>query len=304
MWTRSKLKGKAKASLKANYWKTVLVALLVIAVVGGGGAGAGAVTVPGVASQESAGDADGFRDTYSTTEGDLYDEADADSTDDSTAMNEVSADDGAAATHQDADAETLFEAVSEHDGRSPLMLMLFVLIVFVLIIVVAIIALQILVFYPLEVGAARFFTRNLNQRAEVKEVAYAFDHGYVESVKALFFRDLFTLLWSLLLIIPGIVKSYEYRMIPYLLADDPAMTCERAFAESKRMMDGNKWGAFVLDLSFIGWHLLSALTLGILDVFYVSPYVHMTAAALYEELRYGDVQSALPQIEAPAGPIV
>lgn len=71
-------------------------------------------------------------------------------------------------------------------------------------------------------------------------------------------------------------------MIPYLLADNPQMTKEQAFAESKRMMQGQKWKAFVLDLSFIGWYILSGLTLGILAIFYVSPYVNATHAALYE----------------------
>ena len=63
--------------------------------------------------------------------------------------------------------------------------------------------------------------------------------------------DFCTFLWSLLLIIPGIVKSYEYRMIPYLLADHPEMSKDEAFAASKAMIDGNKWDAFVLDFSFI-----------------------------------------------------
>ena len=99
---------------------------------------------------------------------------------------------------------------------------------------------------------------------------------------------IFTVLWSLLFIIPGIVKAYEYMMIPYLLADNPQMTKEQAFAESKRMMQGQKWKAFVLDLSFIGWYILSGLTLGILAIFYVSPYVNATHAALYEALCYAN----------------
>ena len=108
----------------------------------------------------------------------------------------------------------------------------------------------------------------------------------------MFFRDLYTVLWTLLLIIPGIVKSYEYQMIPYLLAENPQMTKEQAFAESKRMMTGQKWRAFVLDLSFIGWNILSALTLGILGIFYVQPYMDATHAALYETHRYGNPYGA------------
>ena len=89
----------------------------------------------------------------------------------------------------------------------------------------------------------------------------------------------------LLFIIPGIVKSYEYMMIPYLLAEHPEMTRQEAFAESKQMMDGNKWDAFVLDLSFIGWTLLGVCTFGILLVFYVEPYIYLTRAELYHAKR-------------------
>ena len=110
-------------------------------------------------------------------------------------------------------------------------------------------------------------------------------------------RDLHIILWGLLLVIPGIIKAYQYAMVPYLLADDPTMTKERALSESKRLMDGNKWRAFVLDLSFLGWSLLSILTLGIVSVFYAAPYKRMTLAALYEHLRYG---ASAPALDAPA----
>ena len=76
-------------------------------------------------------------------------------------------------------------------------------------------------------------------------------------------------------------------MIPYLLADNPQMTKEQAFAESKRMMKGQKWRTFVLDLSFIGWNILTLVTFGILGIFYVLPYMNEANAALYETLRYG-----------------
>ena len=117
-------------------------------------------------------------------------------------------------------------------------------------------------------------------------IKFAFDHNYKNIVKVMFFRDLYTVLWTLLFIIPGIVKSYEYQMIPYLLAENPQMTKEQAFAESKRMMTGQKWRAFVLDLSFLGWKILSLFTLGILDIFYVQPYMDSAHAALYDALRY------------------
>ena len=85
----------------------------------------------------------------------------------------------------------------------------------------------------------------------------------------------------LLFIIPGIVKSYEYMMIPYLLAEHPEMTRQEAFAESKQMMDGEKMEAFIMDLSFLGWYLLSAVTCGLLAIFYVNPYVQASFAEMY-----------------------
>ena len=85
--------------------------------------------------------------------------------------------------------------------------------------------------------------------------------------------------------IPGIVKSYEYRMVPFLLSENPNMTKDEALKASSRMMKGNKWRAFVLDLSFLGWHILSAFTFGMLEIFYVAPYVNGTNAALYEALK-------------------
>ena len=160
---------------------------------------------------------------------------------------------------------------------------IFLLIFFMIIFVIAF-ALQILLINPLEVGRDRFFYRDLGENADIKEVCYAFDRGYKNSVKVLFFRDLYTMLWF---IIPGIVKSYEYRMIPYLLSENPNMDKQEAFAMSKQMMNGNKWNAFVLDLSFILWDILGACTLGILHIFYIEPYKRLTDAGLYQALKEG-----------------
>ena len=146
---------------------------------------------------------------------------------------------------------------------------------------------------PILVGGSRFFVTSLNQPARVGEVGYAFDHNFLNVVKTMFLRDLYTFLWGLLLIIPGIVKSYEYRMIPYILAENPEISTKEAFAKSKAMMAGQKWKAFVLDLSFIGWELLSLFTAGLPHVFYVGPYRDLTNAALYEALEYGEPKGEL-----------
>lgn len=104
---------------------------------------------------------------------------------------------------------------------------------------------------------------------------------YGNIVVTMFLMNLYITLWSLLFLIPGIIKAYEYLMIPYILADNPGMDRKEAFAISKRMMDGEKWNAFNLQLSFIGWILLSVFTCGLLGIFYVSPYMEVTMAELY-----------------------
>ena len=142
-----------------------------------------------------------------------------------------------------------------------------------------------MLFNPLEIGSNRFFHINLEENADIKEVCYAFDRGYKNGVKVMFFRDLYVFLWSLLFVIPGIIKSYEYRMIPYILGENPDMDKEQVFALSKQMMDGNKWDTFVLDLSFFLWDILGACTLGILNIFYVEPYRRLTRAGLYQALK-------------------
>lgn len=168
----------------------------------------------------------------------------------------------------------------------------------VAIISVLAIVISVFVLKPLEVGAQRFFVVSHYQKAELDELGYAFKNSYMNVVKTLFLRGLFVSLWSLLFIIPGIIKSYEYRMIPYLLAENPDMDYREAFEKSKMMMTGQKWNAFVLDLSFIGWVLLGAVTCGILSVFYVNPYIYMTNAELYVALKENTFGSTAPMQDA------
>lgn len=139
---------------------------------------------------------------------------------------------------------------------------------------------------PLRVGIAKFTYRNLGEKAKVRDIAYAFDGPYKKIVSVMFHRELICFLWGLLFIIPGIYKSYQYRLVPYLLAENPNLTKQEALEESKRMMDGNKGKAFLLDLSFIGWDILGILTIGILMLFYVQPYKEMANAAMYDAIKF------------------
>lgn len=95
--------------------------------------------------------------------------------------------------------------------------------------------------------------------------------------------SLYTFLWSLLFIVPGVVASYRYRMAPYLLVDNPDIGIGEAIRQSKEMMRGHKGELFVLDLSFIGWIILASLTFGI-GVLWLDPYMETTYANYYDAL--------------------
>ena len=145
-----------------------------------------------------------------------------------------------------------------------------------------ILALEIFVGNLLEVGGKRFFVLNKTENPTVGTIFDAFRSGhYVNIVLTMFLKNLFTSLWTLLFVIPGIVKHYEYLMIPYILAENPGMDRKEAFQISKQMMDGEKMEAFIMDLSFLGWYLLSAVTCGLLAIFYVNPYVQASFAEMY-----------------------
>lgn len=293
MWTRAELKSKAKFSFKRNYWKSVLISLILALLVGGGSSGS---SISSAVSNNLIGSSDSsVTDDYSNDDSSLYDGNDFyDDTYDGNVEDDI---------------DDLKSMADNTAGMMAIGIFLMVFIIVFVVLMAVVILLDVFIFNPLEVGCKKYYLRNLNELAQVGNIGYAFDNNYKNITKTMFFRDLFTVLWTLLFIIPGIVKSYEYQMIPYLLADNPQMTKEQAFEESKRMMQGQKWKAFVLDLSFIGWNILSALTLGILGIFYVQPYMDATHAALYEALRYGmpynnaqyGFYNGMPQQQAPNG---
>lgn len=159
-------------------------------------------------------------------------------------------------------------------------------VIIVIAILAAVILIRIFVSLPIETGSCRFFIRNQYEPENVKTVFSGFNKkDYLHTAGILLCRDIYTFLWSLLLIVPGIIKFYEYRMIPYIVADNPDISREEAFALSKQMTDGHKMDLFILDLSFIGWYLLGAVTCGIAELFWTSPYVNCTLAETYLHLK-------------------
>ncbi len=111
--------------------------------------------------------------------------------------------------------------------------------------------------------------------------------GFNKTGRALWLNiiiNFFTFLWTLLLIIPGIIKKYAYSMSFYILADNPELTAREALSKSKEMMNGHKWDLFVLQLSFFWWYLLVMVTFGIAAI-YVTPYISATTANFYNSIK-------------------
>lgn len=137
---------------------------------------------------------------------------------------------------------------------------------------------------PLTVGICRFWINAARGKGNISDIGYGFDASYMRNAVTILLMYVFVALWSFLLVIPGIIKMYEYAMVPYIIADDPGVSRKDAFRRSKEMMKGNKWRTFLLDLSFIFWHLLSIVTLTIVGMLYVNPYHQLARASLYAKL--------------------
>jgi uncharacterized membrane protein len=154
-----------------------------------------------------------------------------------------------------------------------------------LVMIVISLVLRIFVFNPLTVGSRRFFRCNAEDQSTPLGIIKEGFSDYGRVFVSLFLRDLFLCLWSCLFVIPGIVKHYSYLLVPYILRDNPDISATEAITLSRKMMNGNKARAFVLDLSFIGWHILAGITCGILEIFWVKPYVDQTQAELYLDIK-------------------
>ena len=144
---------------------------------------------------------------------------------------------------------------------------------------------NIFVLNPLEAGCNRFFLVNQSENATISEWLHCFKNNYITAAISLLIRDLLILVGFILFVIPGIIQCYSYRLVPYIVADDPQISAGDAVKRSRMMMKGQKWNCFVFDLSFIGWGILSLLTFGIVGVFYANPYYHNADAALYQAIK-------------------
>lgn len=247
MWQRYELKYRAKNMLRKCYWAAVVVCLLSAVFTAEFSSGGGRSNP---SSQK-----DNYERLLDTTQDAINGEFKLDSVQDQ--------------------VKTFLTA-----GLLPLIMGIGVL--------VAVSAVIVMIFIgaPILVGSKRFFMCNRHEQGRIGMIWYIFQQGYtLKVVGVILIKNMKVMLWSLLFVIPGIIKSYEYRMLPYILAENPGIEMNKAFWLSREMMYANKWNAFVLDLSFILWRILGALTCSLANIFYVNPYVAATNAELYAVLR-------------------
>lgn len=273
MWTRKELKKNALSRFRANYWLCVLAALILAALLGN-------FKAENRYSEEDIGNPKSYPQMVIEENG----------------LNTNAVTEAEAVREQ---FDEIAESAAEEFGSKEIAVgvMLGAIAVVLTIIIVFVIALDTFVLNILEFGGRGFFLANHDSKASIKEFGQGFSEGYKRVCLTMFLRDLYIILWSCLFAIPGIVKAYEYKMIPYILKEHPELDHKEVFALSKKMMSGNKWKAFVLDLSFIGWGILDLLTFGVLGVFFLNPYVFQTDAELYVKIR--DLGVASKENEEP-----
>lgn len=247
MWTRAELKNYAKDFLRKNYWKAFLVCLIFSFLTGGG---------------SSNGSNDGGSIEYNAPP----------SIEEQFRMDNSIVRSGG-----------IREAIRS-TGFFPAFFIGFTLFAFILILWI----LSLFIGPLITVGKNRFFLRGFEGDVDVKTLFSTFNRSEFWGIfKCMFITNLKNFLWYLLLIIPGIVKSYEYSMVPYLLSNNTELTSSEAIEMSRGLTNGHKLDMFVLDLSFAGWYILGALLFGI-GVFFITPYYEATIARLYNVLSGND----------------
>ena len=252
MWDRKELKAKGKAAYRANRITCIIAALLLLISTGAGAAGSASTNWNNVQKNLN------NNSNYTQDIGDAFDSYN-DSID--------------------------YSLDSPSSGMGWLTPALIAVIIVIVIIAIAIgVSLGAFLLNPLQVGLQKFFIDNAADQTtglNRSNIGVAFGEDYIRVVGSMFTTGLFTFLWCLLFFIPGIYKAYCWRLVPYIISEDPTITGAEARALSSDMMYGSKMDSFVLDLSFLGWKLLGALTLGILNIVFTNPYQAATNAELY-----------------------
>ena len=222
MWSISEVKERGKAAFKNNYWRCVLVALILSLLTAG-----------------------------STTTG---------------------------------QTNTIKNSEQYHIENEQAMAIIAIIAGIIVVFAIVFCLLRMFLLNIVEVGCYSFLKKNMSEPVKLDCLKDGFD-DYKKSFLTLLLRDIFLALWFCLLLIPGIIKSYSYLMVPFIVLDEPELSPKEVITRSREMMNGHKWRAFLLNLSFIGWILLSILTCGIVGALYTEPYRRSSIAALYLELK-------------------
>lgn len=262
MWDRKELKAKGKAAYNANKIACIIAALILMIA---GGIGSGSTTSPSVTIKNQLNNNDQVVESYEEASGETGDDA---------VTIEVNG--------QDLDA-----GEAQHDIL-PMVAVSSVVAFLALIAGTVGLMLLALVLNPLHVGARRFFIQNASDpetKVDGMNIGFGFGSNYRDIVFSMLGTQLINMLWTLLFIVPGIYKAYCWRLVPFIIADDPGISGKKARAMSAKMMNGSKWASFVLDLSFIGWKLVGAITLGIVNIVFTNPYEAATDTELYLTLK-------------------
>ena len=252
MWSRGTIKDSAKYFLRKHYWKAFLVCLIASIFVGGN-------------NKNSSSNSNSNRNNYMYIENEIIREIgnNAFLGSDNLVINNVSG------RIRNSPIGLIYR------GITPIIFAIFTIIL-------------ITVGYVMEVGKMRFFLRGFKGDVGIGNLVSTFNsREYWKIVKTQFLRAFFNLLWYLLLIIPGIIKSYEYSMVPYILAEEPDLDPSEIISRSREITKGHKFDMFVLNLSFLGWEILGSLFFGI-GIIFVNPYKEATYAKLYNVLSGND----------------
>lgn len=140
---------------------------------------------------------------------------------------------------------------------------------------------------PLLVGQSYYLldvAENNNEGKKIELLIEPFKKSLVTSIVAIFLKSIFIFLWTLLFVIPGIIKYYAYSMTPYIIAENPKIDFMDAIKKSEELMKGNKWRLFKLQLSFIGWFILALIPFGI-GLIFLNPYYQLTVTNFYIDIR-------------------
>ncbi len=288
MWMRKELKQNARAALRANYWRCIIVSLLILALAGGLNFPRPEETLNSLDTLSELSQLNYKATTHTQIVNEVANGLFGQSLDIWTEVGQVSqAQNGALASifnNATASGSFIFGLLNAlnqlffKDAIWPA--------VIIGIGAIFTFAYYFLVKNVLLVGEYRFYLENRRfTESSANRLLYVYQIRRTRKVAlVMFLRALYTVLWSFT-IVGGVIKFYSYRMVPLIVAENPDISAKEAIRLSRGMMAGNKWPCFLLDISFLGWFLLSFFSAHILGILFANPYYTATNAELYMKLR-------------------